>query len=342
MTCAASSLNSVAPRRIGPFAVPPIGLGCMNFSHAYAAPPPPEVAQQLWLQALEAGVTLFDTAALYGFGGNERLVGRVLGPHRDRIVLCTKGGMAGESFPEGLRRVIDGSPQAIRRHCEDSLRRLGVEVIDLYYLHRWDKRVPIEDSVGAMADLVTAGKVRALGLSEVSAATLRKAHAVHPIAAVQSEYSLWTRNPEIAVLDACRELGTALVAFSPTARGLFTASPPDPQALDAKDIRLTMPRFEPAHWAVNLRLREAAAAVAAEAGCTLVQLALAWLLARGEQVIALPGTTKVAHLQENLGAAGVQLAPELIARLDALVNPATVSGARYGEQSTREVDTESF
>lgn len=342
MTSATPPLAAAPRRRIGPFAVPPIGLGCMNFSHAYAAPPPPEAAARLWLAALDAGVTLFDTAALYGFGGNESLVGRVLGPHRDRIVLCTKGGMAGETFPDGVKRVIDGSPAAIRRHCDDSLRRLGVDVIDLYYLHRWDKRVPIEDSVGAMAGLVAAGKVRTLGLSEVSAATLRKAHAVHPIAAVQSEYSPWTRNPEIAMLDACRELGTAFVAFSPTARGLFTASPPDPAALDARDIRLTMPRFEPAHWAVNLRLREALAGVAAEAGCTLAQLVLAWLLARGDHVIALPGTTNLDHLHENLGAAAVRLSPAHVARVDALVNQHTVSGARYGAQSTREVDTEEF
>jgi hypothetical protein len=330
----------MTPRPIGPFTVPPIGLGCMNLSHAYAAPPPAEVAERLLRAALDAGVTLFDTAALYGFGGNEALVGRVLRAHRARIVLCTKGGMAGVQFPDGTKRVIDGRPEAIRRNCEDSLKRLQTDVIDLYYLHRWDKSVPIEDSVGEMGRLAAEGKVRALGLSEVSAATLRRAHAAHPIAAVQSEYSLWTRNPEIAVLEACRELGVAFVAFSPTARGLFTDAPPDVTVLDPQDIRRSMPRFQPAHWAANLKLRDPVAAVAAEAGCTLAQLAIAWVLARGEHVLALPGTTNLEHLRENLGAAEVALTPAQMTKLDALVNPRTVSGARYGEQSTREVDTE--
>jgi len=314
----------------------------MNLSHAYGTPPAVQDAERLLLAALDAGVTLFDTAALYGFGANETLVGRMLRPHRDRIVLCTKGGMAGVASAEGTKRVIDGRPAAIRRNCEDSLRRLGVDAVDLYYLHRWDKSVPVEDSVGEMSRLVAEGKVRALGLSEVSTATLRRAHAVHPIAALQTEYSLWTRNPEIAVLAACREIGAAFVAFSPTARGLFTGSPPEPATLDAKDIRRGMPRFAPEHWPANLALRESAAAVAQEAGCTLAQLALAWVLARGEHVIALPGTTQPAHLHENLGADRVRLAPELVARLDARINARTVSGARYGAQGTREVDTEEF
>jgi len=329
-----------SPRRIGPFTVAPVGLGCMNLSHAYGTPPAPEQAERLLLAALDAGVTLFDTAALYGFGANETLVGRVLAPHRSRIVLCTKGGMAGVSFPDGMKRVIDGRPEAIRRNCEASLARLRTEVIDLYYLHRWDQAVPIEDSVGEMARLVAEGKVRAIGLSEVSAATLRRAHAVHPIAALQTEYSLWTRNPEIAVLEACREIGAAFVAFSPVARGFLTEVLPDPAALDAKDIRRTMPRFAEPHWARNVALREALRPLAREAGLTLAQLAIAWVLARGEHVLAIPGTTNVAHLRENLGAAGVPLAPELVARLDALMPPSAVAGERYNEQSTREVDTE--
>jgi hypothetical protein len=336
------SIPRATARRIGPFTVPPIGVGCMNVSHAYAAPPPAAEAERLLLAALDAGVTLFDTAALYGFGANESLVGRVLAPHRSKIVLCSKGGMAGVQFPDGMRRVIDGRPEAIRRDCEASLERLQTDAIDLYYLHRWDKQVPIEDSVGEMARLVAEGKVGALGLSEVSATTLRRAHAVHPIAALQSEYSLWTRNPEIAVLDACRDLGVAFVAFSPTGRGLFTDAPPDITTLDAKDIRRTMPRFEPVHWAKNLELRALVAAVAAEAGCTLAQLAIAWVLARGEHVIALPGTQRIDHLHENLGAAAVRLMPAQLAQLEELVDPRTVSGARYGAQSTREVDTEEF
>jgi aryl-alcohol dehydrogenase-like predicted oxidoreductase len=330
-------------RRIGPFTVSALGLGCMNLSHAYGPPPPPEDAERLLLAALDAGVTLFDTAALYGFGANETLVGRVLGPHRDRIVLCSKGGLAGEPFEDGkVRRVIDGRPEAIRRHCEASLRRLGTDVIDLYYLHRWDKRVPIEDSVGAMAELVRAGKARALGLSEVSAATLRRAHAVHPIAAVQTEYSLWTRNPEIAVLDACRELGAAFVAFSPLARAFLTGTLQDVSTLDAKDLRRSMPRFEPDCYARNLNLLPGVAAIAREAGCTLAQLALAWLLARGEHVVPIPGTTRLDHLEEDLKAADIDLPPALVAALDQQVNQRTVCGARYVPQTQAEVDTEEF
>ena len=329
-------------RQLGPFSVSAIGLGCMNLSHAYGAPPPIEQAERLLLQALDAGVTLFDTAALYGFGANETLVGRVLKPHRSRITLCSKGGMAGVPVDGGIQRVIDGSPQAIRRNCEDSLRRLGTEVIDLYYLHRWDKRVPIEDSVGEMARLQAEGKVRALGLSEVSAATLRRAHAVHPIAAVQTEYSLWTRNPEIAVLAACRELGVAFVAFSPVARGFLTGTLQQVAGLEAGDIRRGMPRVQPDAYAANLRLLDGYRAIAQLAGCRMAQVALAWLLAQGEEVIPIPGTTKADHLAEDLGAAYVVLDAGTLAALDALINPRTVTGARYNGQSQSEVDTEQF
>jgi aryl-alcohol dehydrogenase-like predicted oxidoreductase len=329
-------------RQIGPFTVSAIGLGCMNLSHAYGTPPTAAQAQDLLAQALDLGVTLFDTAALYGFGANESLVGPVLKPHRSRITLASKGGMAGVSFPDGVKRVIDGRPEAIRRNCEDSLQRLGTDVIDLYYLHRWHKAVPIEDSVGAMADLVRAGKVRVLGLSEVSADTLRRAHAVHPIAAVQTEYSLWTRNPEIAVLQACREIGAAFVAFSPVARAFLTGALRDVAALDAKDIRRSMPRFEPAHYAANLALLPGYEALAREAGCTPAQLALAWLLARGEHIVPIPGTTSAAHLRENMAASEITLAPGLITRLEALINERTVSGGRYSAQSQSEVDTETY
>jgi aryl-alcohol dehydrogenase-like predicted oxidoreductase len=327
-------------RRIGPFTVCAIGLGCMNLSHAYGTPPSEAQARTLLLQALDAGVNHFDTAALYGFGANETLVGRVLGPHRSRFTLASKGGMAGVPFADGVKRVIDGTPQAIRRNCEDSLRRLQTDVIDLYYLHRWHKAVPIEDSVGEMARLVQEGKVRALGLSEVSATTLRRAHAVHPIVAVQTEYSLWTRNPEIAVLDACRDIGASLVAFSPVARGYLSSAPPDMATLDAKDIRRGMPRFQPEHWPANLALQARAQALAQEAGCTLAQMALAWVLSRGPQVLAIPGTTRVDHLHENLAAAGLAVPAALLARLDALVSPLTVSGGRYSAQANLEVDTE--
>jgi len=330
-------------RNIGPFAVSTIGLGCMNLSHAYGTPPSAEQGARVLLAALDAGVTLFDTAALYGFGANETLVGRVLKPHRRKFTLASKGGMAGVTGDDGaMRRVIDGRPEAIRRNCEDSLRRLQTDVIDLYYLHRWDKKVPIEDSVGAMARLVEQGKVRTLGLSEVSAATLRKAHAVHPITALQTEYSLWTRNPEIAVLDACRELGVAFVAFSPVARGFLCDALHDAATLDAKDIRSSMPRFNPEHYPRNLRLLPGYKALAAEARCTPAQLALAWLLHRGADIIPIPGTTSVDHLREDLGAADVRLDPGLLARLEAHINPQTVSGHRYGAQARSEVDTEEF
>lgn len=315
----------------------------MNLSHAYGAPVSPEQGERVLLTALDAGVTLFDTATLYGFGANETLVGRVMKPHRSRFTLASKCGMQGVDVNgDGkLVRVIDGRPETLRQTCEDSLRRLQTDVIDLYYLHRWDKRVPIEDSVGALADLVRAGKIRSIGLSEVSAATLRRAAAVHPIAAVQTEYSLWTRNPEIAVLDACRELGTAFVAFSPVARG-FLCGPMDVGALDAKDIRRAMPRFSPDNYAANARLLPAYQALAAEAGCTPAQLAIAWLLQRGEHIIPIPGTTSVDHLLEDLGAADVRLSADVMARVEALINQQTVTGPRYNPQGTGEVDTESF
>ncbi len=334
--------TAFARRRIGPFTVPPIGLGCMNLSHAYGAPPSAEDGERLLHAALDAGVALFDTAALYGFGGNERLVGRVLAPHRDRIVLCSKGGMTGQPVGEGgaLQRVIDGRPESLRRDVEASLQRLGTDLIDLYYLHRWHKAVPVEDSVGALADLVRAGKLRSIGLSEVSAATLKRAHAVHAIAAVQTELSPWTRNAEIAVLAACREIGAAFVAFSPVARGVFTDSPPEPAGFDARDVRRSMPRFAAAHWPANLALRAQAAALAREAGTTLAQLSLAWVLARGEHVLAIPGTTSLAHLQENLATPAI--APEWLERLSALMGPAAPAGERYGAQSQSEVDTEVF
>jgi aryl-alcohol dehydrogenase-like predicted oxidoreductase len=342
------SLPLTSTRNLGPLAAGAIGLGCMNLSHAYGQPPSVQQAERLLLAAMDAGVTLIDTAALYGFGANETLVGRGLKPYRERIVLCSKGGMTGEPVGPGaaLQRVIDGRPDSIRRHCEQSLQRLQTDVIDLYYLHRWHKlgpqAVPIEDSVGAMAELVRAGKVRALGLSEVSAATLRRAHAVHPISAVQSEYSLWTRNPEIAVLQACRDLGAAFVAFSPVGRGVLTESLPDPAALDAKDIRRSMPRFEAGHWPANVGLASALQALARGQGMTTAQLALAWVLHQGPHVLAIPGTTQVAHLHDNLGALGRSLPNETLQALDRLFDPAAISGPRYSRQSQAEVDTEQY
>ncbi|MEY4751817.1 MAG: hypothetical protein RIQ60_4031 [Pseudomonadota bacterium] len=329
-------------RRLGEFSVSAVGLGCMNLSHAYGAPPSRDQAERVLLGALDAGCTLFDTAALYGFGANETLVGQVLAPHRHRFMLASKCGLSGVTFADGVKRVIDGRPETLRATCEAALQRLQTEAIDLYYLHRWDKQVPIEDSVGALADLVRAGKIRSIGLSEVSGATLRKAHAVHPITAVQNEYSLWSRNPEISALAACRELGVALVAFSPVARGFLGGELRDVSTLDAKDIRRNMPRFAPAAFAHNLALLPAYEALAAEAGVTPAQLALAWLLAQGDDIIPIPGTTRPDHLQQNLCAATVQLPAGLLARAEALINRATVTGRRYNAQAESEVDTEEF
>ena len=325
-------------RRIGSFEVSAIGLGCMNLSHAYGTPPPREAATALLHAALDAGITLFDTAALYGFGANEELVGEVLAPHRARFVLASKCGMHGVNG----QRVIDGRPDTIRASVEASLQRLRTDVIDLLYLHRLDFSVPIEDSVGAMAELVRAGKVRALGLSEVSAATLRRAHAVHPIAALQTEYSLWTRNPEIAVLRACRELGTAFVAFSPLARGFLGGRLRDVGTLQPKDIRLGMPRFSPENYAANATLLEGFTAEAARLGCAPAALALAWLLHQGEDIIPIPGTTQLAHLQEWLAAPALTLDAATLARLDSLINRHNVHGARYNAATQAEIDTEEF
>lgn len=316
----------------------------MNLSHGYDAPVSAEQGARVLLSALDAGVTLFDTAALYGFGANETLVGRVMKPHRQKFTLASKCGMQGVDVKgDGkLVRVIDGHPKTLRKTCEDSLRRLQTDVIDLYYLHRWDKRVPIEDSVGALGEMVQKGLIRSIGLSEVSATTLRRAHAEHPIAAVQTEYSLATRNPEIAVLDACKELGVAFVAFSPVGRGLLCDKLLDLTALHPSDIRRGMPRFAPDNYTANLRLLAGVQQVAKEVGCTLAQLSIAWLLHRGDHIIPIPGTTNLSHLAEDLEAAQVSLDATTMARLDVLINHKTVVGSRYNAQGNSEVDTEDF
>jgi hypothetical protein len=309
----------------------------MSLSHAYGTPPEPETAAAVLLKALDLGYTHFDTAALYGFGANEALIGRTLKHRRGEFVLATKGGMFRNA--QGQRE-IDGRPEAITQHCDESLRRLQTEVIDVYYLHRWDKRVPVEESVGAVADLVTDGKVKAIGLSEVSAATIRKAHRVHPITAVQTEYSLWTRNPEVAVIDTCRELGITIVAFSPLGRGFLTGELRDVASLPPKDIRLAMPRFQGEHFQRNLGLLDGLKTIAGEQRATMAQLVLAWLLAQGEDIVPIPGTTRLDHLEENAGAVNIRLDQKTIGRLNDLINPRTVSGARYNLATQTEIDTE--
>ncbi len=324
-------------RKLGPFDVSAIGLGCMSLSRAYGPPPPRDQAEEVLLGALEAGYTFFDTAAVYGLGHNETLVGEVLSPHRDKFTLASKCGITDAS---GTQRGIDGRPETIKALCDVSLKRLQTDVIDLYYLHRWDKKVPIEDSVGALAELVQAGKVRTIGLSEVSSDTLRRAHGVHPITALQTEYSPWTRNPELGVLDTCRELGVAFVAFSPVGRGFLAGGAPDPSQFEDADIRKAMPRFLGEDYQANLKLLDAFKAIAAEAGCTPAQLCMAWLLAKDEIVIPIPGTSKPAHMREDAAAAEVVLSPEIIAKVDATVNGDTVSGPRYSAALQASVDTE--
>lgn len=323
-------------RKLGPFSVSALGLGCMSLSHAYGTPPDAEAAAKVLLKALDLGYTHFDTAALYGFGANESLVGNVLKDRRREYVLASKCGMTGV----GGKRVIDGRPDTIKKTCDESLARLQTDVIDLYYLHRWDKKVPIEESIGALGDLVREGKVKTIGLSEVSADTIRKAHRVHSITAVQSEYSLWTRNPEIKVLDTCKALGITFVAFSPIARGFLSGKLRDIAALPPKDIRHNMPRFQSPNFEANLKLLNGFAIIARENDCTMAQLALAWVLARDEAIVPITGTAKLDHLAENASAADVSLSAETMKRLDALINAETVSGPRYNAATQVEIDTE--
>lgn len=327
----------VSKRKVGPFSVNPIGLGCMNLSHAYG--PPAEEADGLRLlnRALDIGYDFLDTAALYGSGRNESLLAGIRG-RRSEYVLASKCGFAAG----GGGRVIDGSPEAIAEVLDLSLQRLETDHIDLYYLHRPDPRVPIEESVGALARAVEAGKIGTIGLSEISADQLRRAHAVHPITALQTEYSLWTRNPEIAVLHACRELGIAFVAFSPVGRGFLAGAIGPGHHYAEGDIRAAMPRFIEPHVTANLALLEGYHALAAEIGCTPAQLALAWLLHRDPDLVPIPGTANIAHLEENIAAAELRLTPEQAAAADALINRDTVSGSRYNAAAQAGVTTEEF
>lgn len=323
-------------RKLAGVSVAEIGLGCMNVSHAYGVPSEPAVAKALFHAALDLGVDHFDTAALYGFGRNEEWVGEFLPPFRQRIFLASKCGMTGING----KRVTDGRPETLKQTCKEALRRLRTDVIDLYYLHRWDKRVPIEESVGGLADLVREGHIRSIGLSEVSAQTLRKAHEIHPIAAVQNEYSLWTRNPELGLLTACRELGVALVAFSPVGRGFLAGGVTDPRDFVENDIRRTMPRFQSPHFGRNRKLLDRFSRVAWEAGCTPAQLAIAWLLSKAPCVLPIVGTTSVDHLKEDLGASKVQLSASTLETVERLINADTVSGMRYAPETMVEIDTE--
>ena len=325
-------------RRIGNSEVNAIGLGCMNLSHGYGPATDRKHAERFLNRALDIGYDFFDTATLYGNGNNERLLGSAIMHRRDEFFLASKGVMA---FVNG-KRGMDGRPEAIKAQCDESLARLNTDRIDLYYMHRLDPKVPIEESIGGLADLVKAGKIDNIGISEMSADTLRRAHAVHPVAAIQSEYSLCTRNPEIAVLDACSELGTAFVAFSPVSRGLFSDRPPDPSEFHEKDFRNLMPRFSDENYARNLALLEAARPIAEQAGCTLPQLALAWLLASRDNVIPIPGTTNVEHLEQNFRSQDVELPRDAVDELSSHFAPERITGNRYPDSLQRSVDTETF
>lgn len=304
-----------------------LGLGCMGMSAFYGPHDDTESLATLDA-AVDAGVNLLDTADMYGPHINEQLLARLLVRRRHEVVLATKFGIT--LNPEDpVARGVNGSPEYVRASCEGSLRRLGVDHIDLYYLHRVDPVVPIEETVGAMAELVRAGKVRYLGLSEASAATLRRAAAVHPIHALQSEYSLWSRDVEDGVLAACRELGVGLVAYSPLGRGFLTGAIRSPEDFAADDFRRGNPRFQGENFRRNLVLVDEVKAMAAGYGCSPAQLALAWLLAQGEDIVAIPGARRLAHLRDNLGALQLELAAADLATLNGVFGAGKVSGERY-------------
>jgi len=318
--------------RDGP-AVSALGLGCMGMSEFYGAHDDAESIATLH-HALDRGVSFLDTADAYGPYTNEELIGRALRGRRQEAFIATKFGFVRDAA-DPTARVIDGRPAHVRAACEGSLGRLGVTHIDLYYLHRVDRGVPIEETVGAMADLVRAGKVRYLGLSEVSPQTLERAQRVHRITAVQSEYSLWTRDPEDGVLEACERLGVGLVPYSPLGRGFLTGALKSPADFAADDYRRNNPRFQGENFNRNLVLVEKVKALALERGCTPGQLALAWVLAQGEHVVPIPGTRRKANLDENLGALAVELTAQDRSALDAAFVPAAVAGARYAEPMMR-------
>jgi aryl-alcohol dehydrogenase-like predicted oxidoreductase len=318
-----------------------IGLGCMSMSQSYG-PRDDEESIRAIHRALDLGITFFDTAAIYGEGHNETLVGRGLSARRTNIVLATKCGIVPAKPGPGID--ADGSPNAISSSCDDSLRRLGTDAIDLLYLHRVDPKVPIEESVGALSRLVRQGKVRHIGLSEAAPATIRRAHKVHPISAVQSEYSLWFREREQDVLPVCRELGIAFVPFSPLGRGFLSGAVKDTNSLAADDMRRRLPRFDNDNFRRNLTLVARLEAMAQSKSrslrrtCTPAQLALAWLLAQGDDVVPIPGTKRVKYVEENVGAADIRLSQQEIDELESTFTPDAAAGARYTETMSRLID----
>ncbi len=330
-------------RKLGPFEVSSIGLGCMSMSMGYG-PADDKVSIQLLNETLDAGYSFLDTAALYGSGHNESLIGNTLKHRRHEYTLASKCGFSKNA--DG-NTVINGKPGVIKATCEDSLQRLQTDVIDLYYLHRLDSEVPIEDSVGALAELVQEGKIRTIGLSEMSSETLRRAHAVFPITAMQSEYSLWSRTPESKMLQTCEELGVTFVAFSPLARAFLAGAAKDVTQLTEDDIRCAnaRPRFEPEAFKENLRLLPPYRAIAERVGCSMAQLALAWVLnvknSAGEKtIIPIPGTKHIDYLHDNAGAGDIELDENTMDELDALINENTVTGRRYTDVLMNSIDSE--
>ncbi|ATN32615.1 aldo/keto reductase [Rhizobium sp. ACO-34A] len=322
-------------RKLGSLSVSALGLGCMGMSYAYGATDEKQAVATLH-RAVELGVTFFDTAEMYGPYDNEVLVGRELRAVRDKVVIATKFGFRiDDSKPHGENIVgVDSRPEHVKAVAEASLKRLGTDVIDLYYQHRVDPSVPIEDTVGAMAELVAEGKVRALGLSEAGAATIRHAHAVHPIAAVQSEYSLFSRDPEEnGVLATCRELGIGFVPYSPLGRGMLTGAIRKPEDLGTNDFRSQLPRFQAENLAANEALIDLLTAMASERGATAAQLALAWVLHQGKDIVPIPGARKILHLEQNAAAADIVLSSEELARLSTALSPDKVAGKRYSDAS---------
>jgi aryl-alcohol dehydrogenase-like predicted oxidoreductase len=328
MTLPSRTLGTAAP-----LTVSALGLGCMGMSEFYGAPDESAGIATIH-RALDLGVTFLDTADMYGPFTNERLVGKAIAGRRDEVQLATKFG--NERRPDGSRVGINGTPEYVRIACNASLQRLGTEYIDLYYQHRVDPNVPIEETVGAMAELVEAGKVRHLGLSEASAATIRRAHATHPITALQTEYSLFTRDVEDEILPTLRELGIGLVPYSPLGRGLLTGTITSEDALDENDSRRSpyFPRFQGAALEANLALVDRIREIAEAKGCTPGQLALAWVLAQGEDVAPIPGTKRITYLEQNVDALSVSLTPEDLATLDEAVPRDAVAGPRYGDMSS--------